>query len=265
MENANREVSQGRLSAAFARVADKFLSSREVSVSPAFRLMVAAAVVATTALAATPSEAAGFNFEQQIKQKMSGMFSGGQKTDTRYSYGGRSFDSRSNRNQDAYGLELSGDGLKKTESSGGVRTRVRNPRQTNRVDRFDNPTRFRAEVDDWMRDPNLGNRASDRVTHDRNWRQVRSGDGGYVMYASNNGEKVWLDNRGRVSDYRGEPAVQHANGAFERFNNGRLAPKRGETIVARDVEGRETHLMDGELVSMAPVEDRSVRSGRPSF
>lgn len=238
---------------AFMKVANHFLNTTEVNVSQAVRAVVAIGVVAVTAGVSNPAQAfdLGGNFKNVITQSVKSAIGGDVKVNERTAYGGRRASTNNVRGGDSASISLDRNGLNNS-SPGAYRTST--PKNT-----YEYPARFRKEVDGFLKNPNLGAIAAEN-TRGSEWTPAKRTKDGFTMFRSDRGDRVWLDRNGRASDYGIQPAVVSADGSYQHFNNGRLAPQPGRTLVSVDKEGQETHVINGELVAMAPVEDRSIRS-----
>ncbi len=238
---------------AFMKVADHFLNTAEVNVSKAIRAVVAIGVVAMAAGVANPAHAfdLGGKFKDSITQSVKKAMGGDVKVNDRTASGGRRVSSNNIRGSDSVSMSLDRNGLNNS-SPGAYRTSA--PKST-----FENPARFRKEVDGFLKNPNLGAIAAEN-TRGEDWAPIKRTNDGFTMFRSDRGDRIWLDRNGRPSDYGLQPAVVSEDGSYQHFKNGRLAPPSGRTLVSVDKEGQETHVINGELVAMAPVEDRSIRS-----
>lgn len=99
----------------------------------------------------------------------------------------------------------------------------------------------------------------------KEWKvQTKAGKDGLTQVVNAQGDSMWLNAAGKPTDPRpGVPAIQHADGGFEHFQNGKLAAPAGQTLVARfGRDGFEFHIKDGELQRAAPVVEATVKPVR---
>lgn len=101
----------------------------------------------------------------------------------------------------------------------------------------------------------------------KEWKVKERTKDGLTKVANAQGDAMWLSAAGKPSDPRpGVAAIQHANGGFEHFQNGKLTAPAGSTLAARfGADGFEFHIKDGELVQAAPVVEAKVKPVGPAY